>query len=147
MRKLVLTAAMAFLATAQLAAQSAIDIRKSVYLERAERQEGRFVRALEPATTLRRGDSVVLMLDWSAPGRSDSFTVSSPIPHDLAFRRSGGQAADVSIDGGRSWGRLGDLRVGTRHAAPEDVTHLRWQVTRDDALRGRGVLSFSAVVR
>jgi hypothetical protein len=147
MRSLVLTAALAFLATGAMAAQSAIAIQKSVYLERAERQDGKVIRALEPATTLRKGDSVVLMLQWRAEGRSERFTVASPVPRDLAFKRSGGQAAEVSIDGGRSWGQLADLRIGTRRAAPQDVTHLRWQVSRSDAQRGKGMLSYSAVVK
>lgn len=147
MRKLVLTAALAILATGAVAAQSAIDIQKSVYLERAEQQDGRVVRALEPATTLRKGDSVVLMLRWSAPGRNGSFTVASPVPRDLAFKRSGGRDAEVSIDGGASWGQLADMRVGPRRASPEDVTHLRWQVSRAEAMRGKGMLSYSAIVR
>ncbi|UIP05954.1 hypothetical protein LY632_09590 [Erythrobacter sp. SDW2] len=130
-----------------MAAQSAIDIRKSVYIERAERQGDRVVRALEPATTLRKGDSVVLMLTWSASGQSDSFTVSSPVPRDLAFKRSGGRDAQVSIDGGNSWGQLTEMRIGARRASPEEVTHLRWQVSREEALRGKGMLSYSAIVR
>ncbi|WP_435417777.1 hypothetical protein WAB17_13045 [Parerythrobacter aurantius] len=147
MRKLVLTAALAFLACGTLAAQSTVDIRKSVYRERAERMGDRVVRALEPATTLRKGDSVVLMLSWRAPVRSERFTVASPVPRDLAFKRMGGRAAEVSIDGGRTWGQLAGMRIGARRATPEDVTHLRWQVSRDEAGRGKGILSFSATVR
>lgn len=139
--------ALAFLATGAVAAQSGIDIRKSVYLERAERNDGRVTRELEPATTLRKGDSVVLMLHWTAPDQDDSFAVTSPVPRDLTFKRSGGRDALLSIDGGQSWGALATLRVGVRRASPEDVTHLRWQVSREEALRGQGMLSFSAVVR
>ena len=147
MRSLVLTVSLACLASGTVAAQSAIDIRKSVYLERAERQGDRVVRALEPATTLRKGDSVVLMLTWSAPGNSGSFSVASPVPRDLAFKRSGGRGAEVSIDGGKSWGQLTEMRIGSRRASPEDVTHLRWQVSHEDAQRGKGMLSYSAIVR
>lgn len=147
MRKLVMSAALACFATGAVAAQSAIDIQKSVYLERAERMGDRVVRALEPATTLRRGDSVVLLLAWSAPGNSGRFVVASPVPRDLAFKRTGGGVAEVSVDGGNNWGELSELRMGARRASPEDVTHLRWQVSREEALRGKGVLSFSATVR
>jgi hypothetical protein len=147
MRFSLLATALAFLATGAVAAQSGIEIQKSVYLERAERQDGRVIRALEPATTLNKGDTVVLMLHWSAPGRDDRFTVASPVPRDLAFKRSGGQPAEVSIDGGQSWGKLIDLRIGSRRASPQDVTHLRWQLSRGDAQRGNGVLSYSAVVK
>lgn len=147
MRLHLLTAALAFLATGAMAAQSGIDIRKSVYLERAERQNGRVIRALEPATTLRKGDSVVLMLRWNAPERDDRFIVTSPVPRDLAFKRSGGQTAEVSIDGGKTWGNLAEMKIGARRASPEDVSHIRWQVSRIEAQRGKGVLSFSATVR
>lgn len=147
MRKLVLAATIAVLAGGAATAQSAIAIQKSVYLERAERQGDRLVRALEPATTLRRGDTVVLMLKWNAPVRSGNFAVTTPVPRDLSFKRTGGQSADVSIDGGRSWGRLTELNVGGRRATPEDVTHLRWQVGRGQARRGTGTLSYSAIVR
>lgn len=147
MRKLAMIAAFTCLATGKLAAQSAVDIDKAVYLERAERQGNSVVRALEPATTLRKGDSVVLLLTWSASGPSGSFTVASPVPRDLAFKRSGDRGAEVSIDGGRSWGQLGELRIGARRASPEEVTHLRWQVSREEAQRGKGMLSYSAIVR
>lgn len=147
MRKFVIAAGLAALAAGSLSAQSAIDIRKSVYRERSQVMGDRVVRALEPATTLRKGDSVVLMLRWSAPVRSGRFNVASPVPRDLAFKRAGGTPAEVSIDGGKSWGDLAELRKGLRRASPEDVTHVRWQVTRDEAVRGKGLLSFSATVR
>ncbi len=137
----------ASLAAGAVAAQAGIEIERSVYIERAERDGNRIVRALEPAYELRRGDSVVLMLNWSAAGRSDSFTVSSRVPRDLAYQRSGGHEPEVSIDGGKSWGHLTKLRTGSRKASPEDVTHLRWQVSNAQAALGRGVFSYSAIVR
>ena len=87
------------------------------------------------------------MLNWRSAGRGDDFIVSSPVPRDLAFRRSGGQRAQVSTDGGRRWGTLETLRVGNRRATPEDVTHLRWRVSDADAAIGKGTFSFAAVVR
>ena len=124
-----------------------VGISRSVYLERAEMRSGRKVRALHPATTLEKGDRVVLMLHWRTSRQDRDFIVSSPIPRDLAFRRSGGENAQVSIDGGRSWGELGHLRKGANLATPEDVTHLRWHVTSPRASSGRGTVSFAAVVR
>ncbi len=124
-----------------------IEISRSVYVERkVPTAGGHIARALEPADELRRGDQVVLMLEWSAPAR-DGFVVSSRVPRDLAFRRTGGVEAHVSIDGGRSFGTLESLRVGSRRATPEDVTHLRWQVSETAAASGRGMLTYSAIVR
>jgi hypothetical protein len=132
--------AMALAASAAFA-ESAIDIDRSVYVERSD--DG--VRALEPATTtLKKGDKVVLVLAWraSAPGRG--FTVESAVPRPLAFQRAGSDAVEVSIDNGRSWGRLGDLRVGGRLASAEDVTRLRLRVP-GSAPAGR--MTYSAIVR
>jgi len=126
------------LAASAAVAESAIDIERSVYVERAA--EG--VRALEPATTLRKGDKVVLVVEWraEAPGR---FTVQSAVPPALAFQRAGSEAVEVSIDGGRNWGDLGELRAGTRLASAEDVTHLRLKVAGNPA----GRMTYSAIVR
>ena len=147
MRRLLLAAALAALSASAVAANSGVTIERSVYLEQSENVDGRTVRALAPASELRKGDRVVLMLHWRAPGRGDDFVVSSRIPRSLAFRRSGGRDAQVSVDGGRSWGQLADLRVRNHRATPEDVTHLRWHVDDAEAAMGQGMVSFAAVVR
>ncbi len=120
-------------------AHSAVDIGRSVYVERT--RDG--VRELEPANALRAGDKVVLVVEWraSAPGRP--FTVQSAVPRDLAFQRAGDDSVEVSTDGGRNWGELGSLMVGSRLASAEDVTHLRLRVAGER----RGRMTFSAVVR
>lgn len=124
-------------------AQSAVDITRSVYIERAA--DG--ARELEPASALRKGDKVVLVVEWRASAARRGFTVSSAVPRDLAFQRAGSDSVEVSTDGGRNWGRLGALRVGERLASVEDVTHLRWRVPAAAVAQGRGMLTYSAVVR
>lgn len=133
----------ACLLASAVAAQSAIDISRSVYVERAA--DGS--RAIEPATTLTRGDKVVLVVEWRAPAARRGFTVSSAVPRDLAFQRAGSDAVEVSTDGGRNWGRMGALKVGERLASVEDVTHLRWRVPAHAVAQGRGMLTYSAIVR
>jgi hypothetical protein len=148
MKKILLALAAATLAAGATAAQTGVEISRAVFIERKlPIAPGRMALSLEPATTLKRGDVVVLMLEWSAPGRPDAFVVSSRVPRDLAFRRSGGMHPQVSVDGGKSWGTLGAIRIGTRKATPEDVTHLRWHVSDADAALGRGTLTYSAIVR
>ncbi|ANY20540.1 hypothetical protein A6F68_02033 [Tsuneonella dongtanensis] len=120
-------------------AESAIDIDRSVYVERSS--EG--VRALEPARTLRPGDKVVLVVEWRADSPERRFTVQSAVPRTLAFQRAGSDAVEVSIDGGRSWGDLGTLKAGTRLASAEDVTHLRMKVAGSPS----GRMTYSAIVR
>lgn len=132
-------ASFACLAASPVIAEGAVDIDRAVYVERSS--EG--VRALEPATTLRPGEKVVLVVEWRADSRGRQFTVQSAIPRTLAFQRAAHDAVEVSADGGRSWGELGNLKTGGRLASAEDVTHLRLKVAGEH----RGRMTFSAVVR
>ncbi len=120
-------------------AHGAIDIGRSIYVERT--REG--VRELEPATALKSGDKVVLVVEWNAQAPDRPFTVKSAVPRDLAFQRAGDDAVEVSTDGGRNWGELGSLKIGSRLASAEDVTHLRMRVAGEK----RGRMTFSAFVR
>jgi len=119
-------------------AQTPVTIDRAVYVERATNG----TRSIEPATTLQRGDKVVLVLAWQASSANRGFTVSSRIPPTLLFQRAGNDSVEVSVDGGRNWGALDHLRIGSRAAAPEDVTHLRWK-----AKTPAGRMTFSAIVR
>ncbi len=132
--------ALACLVASTAAAESAVDIDRSVYVER----RGDGVRELEPATTLKKGDKVVLVLEWRAAPRGRGFTVESAVPRPLAFQRAGSDAVEVSTDNGRSWGRLGKLRIGQRVASAEDVTHLRMRIL---ASAPAGRMTYSAIVR
>ena len=84
----------------------------------------------------------MLVVEWRA-GSPSRFTVQSAVPRELAFQRAGSEAVEVSIDGGRSWGTLGELKAGTRLASAEDVTHLRMKVAGAPA----GRMTYSAIVR
>ena len=86
------------------------------------------------------------MADWKPP-KCFFGGFSTPGRATLAFRASGGDAPQVSVDGGRTWGTLETLRVDGRKATSADVTHVRWDVANPRAARGRGVLTYSAVVR
>jgi len=116
-----------------------------------EREDGD-ARVLEPAKALRRGDRLVYLVSWRAPqARAERFTITNPLPRSVAYERSATGAEDVSVDGGRTWGKLEALRVrdGSRWrvATPEDVTHVRWQVPAKLALAGSGKLTWSGIVR
>lgn len=108
----------------------------AVYLERVADGE----RLIEPATQLQSGDRVVLLVRWRAGDDRDGFTVTTPVPKALAFRRGSSEAVEVSLDGGRSW-IPGDGLAGAR------VTHLRWKVGAREASRGSGSFAYSATVR
>ena len=138
-----------------LLARSNVRLASNVLVERTNHStDGRQSLVLEPTEHFLPGDSVVLMLEWqSAVPAADGkgFTVTSAVPPRLTYQRSARETQIVSVDGGRSWGRIGELRVldgaASRMASPEDVTHLRWQIPARLAARGRGTVSFKAVVR
>ena len=100
-------------------------------------------RVVERAGRLHPGDRVVTVLTWRRTG-GGQFTLTNPLPRALQFEDSASDAQEVSVDGGRSWGRLGSLRVGNRVASPEDVTHIRWRILTP-APEGR--IAYSAIVR
>ncbi len=139
MRLALLVFSLLFLATATAAADASLDIQRSLYIERSSNGGV----ALEPAVTLRSGDKVVLVMQWDGE-EAPPFTLVSKVPEKLSFHNSASDGTEVSVDGGRRWGRLGRLRIANRMATPEDVTNVRWRI----AGRGDGaVRSYKAVVR
>lgn len=116
----------------------------AVFVEKTLPNKGRM---LQPASTLRRGDRVVYVVSWTRLGGNGGFTVTNPLPRKVYFQGTADGREDVSIDGGRTWGQLEDLRVGARFATPEDVTHVRWRIPASEAARGTGQITYSAIVR
>jgi hypothetical protein len=90
---------------------------------------------------------VVYVVSWYRMGGSGGFTVTNPLPRTVYYQGSADGEEEVSIDGGKHWGKLDDLRIGTRIATPEDVTHVRWHVPANQAARGAGEITYSAIVR
>ncbi len=125
-------------------ANPTIALDSAVFVERMQDDNS---RSLEPASQLSRGDRVVTVVTWYRMGGSGAFTVTNPLPRSVSYQRSADGAEEVSVDGGRSWGRIGDLRMGSRMATPEDVTHVRWHVAATRAAQGSGRIAYSALVR
>ena len=140
MRALLLAASALFMATAAVAAGSALSIQRSVFVEKS----GEGGVELARAERLRTGDKVVLVMRWDETDAAAPFTLNSRVPQTLAYQRSNDDTVLVSADGGRNWGRIGSLKSGERLVAPEEVTNLRWRISRDDP---HGMRSFKAIVR
>ena len=138
----------ALLAATPTWAAEPVAVANQVYVEREKGE----ARVLEPASALRRGDRLVYVVSWKAARtRAERFTITNPLPRTVAYQRSAHGRELVSVDGGRSWGKLEDLRVRDgnrwRNATPEDVTHIRWHVPAHLAMMGQGRLTWSGFVR
>ncbi len=125
-------------------ANPAVALDSAVFVERLQEDN---LRSLEPADRLNRGDRVVTIVRWYRMGGSGGFTVTNPLPRSVSYQRSANGDEEVSVNGGRNWGHLGELRVGSRLATPEDVTHVRWHVADRSAAAGSGRIAYSAIVR
>lgn len=134
-------AALCALAAPALAADP-VTVDSAVYVERISDD----ARSLTPAQRLSRGDRVVYVTSWRRAG-GGSFLLTYPLPRDVAYQGSANADEEVSADGGRTWGRLGALRIGARTALSEDVTHVRWRVAPAVAAKGKGRIAWSAIVR
>lgn len=123
-------------------AHAAVSTQSIVFVERVQPDAS---RRLEPAERLNRGDRVITVVNWQRSSGTGPFVITNPLPAAVAYQASAWNAQDVSVDGGRTWGRLGTLRIGNRIATPEDVTHIRWRITARP--RSSGQIAYSAIVR
>ncbi len=139
-----LACAFALAAPLMAAAAPLVALDSAVYVERTVPNKGRL---LQPASALKRGDRVVYVVSWTRMGGQGGFTVTNPLPRKVYYQGSADGREEVSLDGGRSWGKLDAMRVGNRLATPEDVTHVRWRVPANEAARGSGQITYSAIVR
>jgi hypothetical protein len=140
----ILAGTLTFAAPIMAASTPLVALDSAVYVERVVPQRGRM---LQPANALKRGDRVIYVVSWTRMGGQGGFTVTNPLPSKVYYQGSADGREQVSLDGGRSWGKLDALRVGGRLATPEDVTHVRWRVPANEAARGSGQITYSAIVR
>ncbi len=136
--------ALALAVPAAAIAAPLIALDSAVFVERVKPGKGRM---LQPASSLKRGDRVVYVVSWYKMGGSGAFTVTYPLPRTVWYQGSADGSEEVSLDGGKRWGKLDRLKVGGRNATPEDVTHVRWRISADQAERGSGEITYSAIVR
>lgn len=78
-----------------------------------------------------------------------NFVVTNPLPGAVALEAQAGD--QVSVDAGKSWGKLAALTVadgkgGRRAAQAGDVTHIRWTIP-SIAAGASGKVEYHAIVR
>jgi uncharacterized repeat protein (TIGR01451 family) len=130
-----------------------VSLASDVKVERVVVENGEKHTALLPAVKVVPGEKLVFTTVYRNTGAkpADNFVVTNPIPAAVRLADDGFGSFEVSVDGGRQWGRLATLKVGdgkggSRPAAAADVTHLRW-VVATIAPGASGTLEYHGIVR
>lgn len=111
------------------------------------------IELVEP-TTIVPGDRLVFGTDYTHRGTEPvtNFSITNPLPEAVRLAPDADPALDVSVDGGKTFGRLATLTMTeaggttTRPAAHADVTHVRW-VLPTIAPGQTGRLTYPAIIR
>ena len=80
-----------------------------------------------------------------------NFVVTNPVPEGIAVATPDAASLTVSVDGGKTWGKLAALSVKdakgvARSAQAGDVTHVRWTLATIAPGAG-GAVAYHAVVK
>lgn len=140
--------------TAAIAADN-VALTSEVFVEKTARDaQGRTVTTLQEPKVVVPGDKLVFMLKYKNQGAAPAtnFVLTNPLPEAVAFQGTSDAGAEVSVDGGKSWGQLATLTVkaadgSLRPAQTADVTHVRWAVKSPIPAGAQGKLSFRGVVK
>jgi hypothetical protein len=99
--------------------------------------EGKTRIELVVPDTFLPGDRLLFITNYSNGGAeaATNFTITNPVNPAVRLAPDADPALDVSVDGGKSWGKLAALSLfnpdGTqRPATHADVTHVRWVLAR-----------------
>lgn len=137
------------LAADSVALSSAVFVEKQV-----DDGNGRTRITLEQPKVVTPGDRLVFILNYQnqGPKPATNFVVTNPLPAAVVYQGTPDTSAELSIDGGKTWGPLSALKMPDgpdrwRSARPEDVTHVRWTMKQPIPAGAQGKLSFRGVVR
>lgn len=135
------------------AAEPAVALQGEVKLERAVVVDGvRRTELVEPKVVV-PGDRLRFVTRYrnAAAVAAQNFVITNVVPVGVVLAGDAPVALDLSVDGGKSWGRLSDRTVpdgrgGRRAATAADVTHVRWKMATI-APGASGAVDYPAVVR
>lgn len=152
---MLLTAVMMAFASSAAFATTPLELKSDVFVERqVVRTDGSKTVVLEKPNMVTPGDNLVFIVRYKNVGGStaSNFVVTNPLPSAVAFNGTSDGLEIVSIDGGKSWGILGTLRVTkadgiVRPATLTDVTHVKWNLNQPLTAGAEGKLIFRGIVK
>jgi uncharacterized repeat protein (TIGR01451 family) len=141
-------------ATAAMAA-SPVELSSQIFVEKQQkRADGTYATKLVAPELVVPGDQLVFVVRYRNVGAEPAtgFTVTNPLPKAVAFSGTADGTEIVSVDGGKSWGKLSQLSVKqadgkVRPALMTDVTHLKWNMNQTLTAGAEGKLIFRGIVR
>lgn len=105
------------------------------------------------------GDKLVISLNFvnQSDQPATDFRATNPIPAAVQFIAAKEDWAELSVDGGKTWGDLSTLTIAvpasetalasTRPAQAADVTHVRWSFKTPLAPGAKGTVSFRGSIK
>lgn len=147
----VLASLSALIAGSAAAQDKPVALESKVQLMRAAENGGQ-PQLLEPENVV-PGDTLLFTTSFHNEGAAavTDFVVVNPVAASLQLTEEPAGQTDVSVDGGKTWGALSQLRVveiegQERPATAKDITHLRWKFARIQPGE-TGRVQFVALVR
>lgn len=133
-------------------APSPVELKGGVKLDKLVLKDGREEHVLTDPEVVVPGDRLLFSTAYrntsAAPVKD--FVVTNPLPQGVVLTPEAANALVVSVDNGRTWGRLAALAVAegqaTRPARADDVTHVRWALPLL-APGASGSFTYNAIVR
>ena len=109
---------------------------------------------LEPVGKVVPGDVIRFSHNYRNTGTAAAtdFVLDNPVPAAIAYRGSGDGNVEVSVDGGKTFGKLAGLTVPgddgkPRPATGTDVTHVRWVFLQPIPAGAGGTVEFDGEVK
>ncbi|KUR71588.1 hypothetical protein AQZ52_08175 [Novosphingobium fuchskuhlense] len=134
-------------------APAAVSLKIDVMIEKTVTENGvSKVQLVDPKVVV-PGDKLVYTLRYHNAGGlpAVNYVMTNPLPSAVLLAPDGAPGTDVSVDGGKTWGKLDALKVtatdgSPRAAAAADVTHIRWTIAQI-APGASGEVQYHGIVR
>lgn len=154
LRAALLIGAATFAVNVQAQSVSPLQLHSDVKVDKVVTADGQAKHVLSDPEVVVPGDRLLFRTEYRNTGAQEvtDFVVTNPLPQSVALDPGAKAPAEVSVDGGATWGALESLSVkdaatGTKRPAQlSDVTHVRW-VLKSVKPGEKGEVTFNAIVR
>ena len=149
----VLMAGPVFAAAQTTPAPATVSLKTKVMIEKTVTENGTSSTKLVELKNVVPGDRLVYTFRYRNDGAvaATNYVMIDPLPSAVVLAPDSATGADLSVDGGKTWGPLASLKIsdgqgGIRSASASDVTHLRVTIAQI-APGATGQFEFHAIVR